>query len=222
MLLNRLNLFTLLLISSHFLIAQYPASSAKERLDNAMKRADLRKNSVVSGLSFQSIGPTVMSGRVSDLEVNPNDPTQFYVAYASGGLWKTENNGRTFKPLFDKEIVMTIGDIAVDWARNTIWVGTGEVNSSRSSYAGTGMYKSTDGGNTWSYKGLPESHHIGRIRLHPKDPNKVWVAVLGHLYSPNEERGVFMTDDGGLSWKHKKLLLQIQVFQMVKVWEELV
>ena len=202
MLLNRLFLFTLLLFSSYFLIAQYPASSAKDRLDNAMKRADIRKNSVVGGLSFQSIGPTVMSGRVSDLDVNPNDPTQFYVAYASGGLWKTENNGRTFKPLFDKEIVMTIGDIAVDWARNTIWVGTGEVNSSRSSYAGTGMYKSTDGGNTWSFKGLPESHHIGRIRLHPKDPNKVWVAVLGHLYSPNEERGVFMTDDGGLSWKH--------------------
>ncbi|MFN9680708.1 MAG: glycosyl hydrolase, partial [Bacteroidota bacterium] len=113
MLLNRLILFTLLLYSSHFLIAQNPASSGKERLDNAMKRADLRKNSVVGGLSFQSIGPTVMSGRVSDLEVNPNDPTQFYVAYASGGLWKTENNGRTFKPLFDKEIVMTIGDIAV-------------------------------------------------------------------------------------------------------------
>ena len=102
MLLNRLFLFTVLLYSSHFLIAQYPASSAKERLDNAIKRADIRKNSVVSGLSFQSIGPTVMSGRVSDLDVNPNDPAQFYVAYASGGLWKTENNGRTFKPLFDK------------------------------------------------------------------------------------------------------------------------
>jgi len=202
MLLNRLFLFIMLICSTHLLIAQYPATSGKERLDNAMKRNEIRKNSFVGGLPFQSIGPSVMSGRVSDIDVNPNDPTQFYVAYASGGLWKTENNGRSFKPLFDNEIVMTIGDIAVDWTRNIIWIGTGEVNSSRSSYAGTGMYKSTDGGKSWQYKGLPESHHIGRIRLHPKDPNKIWVAVLGHLYSPNEERGVFMTEDGGNTWKH--------------------
>lgn len=202
MFLNRLFLFVMLLTGTQFLIAQYPATSGKERLDNALKRNEIRKNSLVGGLPFQSIGPSVMSGRVSDIDVNPNDPTQFYVAYASGGLWKTENNGRTFKPLFDKEIVMTIGDIAVDWTRNVIWIGTGEVNSSRSSYAGTGIYKSIDGGKSWSHKGLAESHHIGRIRLHPKDPNKVWVAALGHLYSPNEERGVFLTEDGGNTWKH--------------------
>lgn len=123
MFLNRLFLFVMLLTGTQFLIAQYPATSGKERLDNALKRNEIRKNSLVGGLPFQSIGPSVMSGRVSDIDVNPNDPTQFYVAYASGGLWKTENNGRTFKPLFDKEIVMTIGDIAVDWTRNIIWIG---------------------------------------------------------------------------------------------------
>ena len=135
-----------------------------------------------------------------DLDVNPTDPTIFYAAYASGGLWKTENNGISFNSLFDQEAVMTIGDIAVDWANDVIWIGTGENNSSRSSYSGTGMYRSADGGKTWEHKGLPESHHIGRIILHPTDPNTLWVAVLGHLYSPNEERGVYKTTDGGASW----------------------
>jgi len=183
-------------------MAQYPATSGADRLANTTRREEIRKNSLVAGLAFASIGPSVMSGRVSDIDVNPADPTQFYVAYASGGLWKTENNGRSFQSLFDKEIVLTIGDIAVDWTRNVIWIGTGEVNSSRSSYAGTGIYQSRDGGKTWSYRGLPESHHVGRIRLHPQDPDRAWVAVLGHLYSPNTERGVFMTEDGGRSWKH--------------------
>jgi photosystem II stability/assembly factor-like uncharacterized protein len=202
MFLPRLFLLVLLITGTQYVTAQYPATSGKERLENAIKRAEIRKNSVVGGIPFQSIGPSIMSGRVSDIDVNPDDPTQFYVAYASGGLWKTENNGRTFKPLFDHEIVITIGDIAVDWSRNIIWIGTGEVNSSRSSYAGTGIYKSIDGGKSWVHKGLPESHHVGRIRLDPKDPNKVWVAALGHLYSPNVERGVFLTEDGGNTWKH--------------------
>ncbi len=96
---------------------------------------------------------------------------------------------------------MTIGDVAVNWKNNIIWLGTGEVNSSRSSYAGVGMYKSIDGGKNWQYLGLGESHHIGRIVLHPTDPNTAWVAVLGHLYSPNKERGVYKTTDGGKSWK---------------------
>lgn len=135
------------------------------------------------------------------MDVWEKDPTHFYVAYASGGLWKTENNGQSFTPLFENETVMTIGDIAVDWQRNVVWIGTGEVNSSRSSYSGVGMYRSEDGGKTWQHKGLPESHHIGRIVLHPTDPNTLWVAVLGHLYSPNQERGVYKTTDGGNTWR---------------------
>ncbi|MEL6124647.1 MAG: glycosyl hydrolase, partial [Bacteroidota bacterium] len=154
----------------------------------------------LSKYKVENIGPTVFSGRVTDMAVDPNDPTHFYVSYASGGLWETTNNGTTFTPLFDQEMVMTIGAIAVDWSSETIWVGTGEVNSSRSSYAGVGMYVSADGGKNWQHKGLPESHHIGRIVIHPNDPKTVWVAVLGHLYTPHAERGVYMTTDGGDNW----------------------
>lgn len=179
---------------------QPPFTPAAERIKSLAQRQKLIDNSILGEIPFTNIGPTVMSGRVADIDVNPADPTHFFVAYASGGLWKTTSNGTSFTPLFDREMVMTIGDIAVDWANNTIWVGTGEVNSSRSSYSGTGVFKSADGGKTWSHMGLGESHHIGRIVLHPNDPNTAWVAVLGHLYSPNKERGVFKTTDGGKSW----------------------
>lgn len=191
------------LFLSLFLLAQnpYPATSGEERLMDFNKRKSLKEQSLVKEIPFESMGPTVFSGRVVDVDVSPTDPTHFYVAYASGGLWKTTNNGTTFSPIFDHEAVMTIGDIAVDWENNIIWVGTGENNSSRSSYSGVGIYKSSDDGKTWEHKGLPESHHIGRIILHPSDKNKAWVAALGHLYSPNKERGVYKTIDGGNSWQ---------------------
>ena len=181
-------------------IQQPPATLAEERLKGFEQREKLRENSIVANVAFESVGPTVFSGRITDVAVNPEDPTIFYAAYASGGLWKTENNGTSFKPIFDHEAVMTIGDIAVDWQHNTIWVGTGENNSSRSSFSGVGMFKSVDGGANWEHKGLPESHHIGRIILHPGNPDILWVAVLGHLYSPNKERGIYKTTDGGETW----------------------
>lgn len=182
-------------------LLQPPFTPATERMKSVAQRQKLMDNSLVAKVPFRSVGPSVFGGRVADIEVNEDDPTHFFVAYASGGLWKTVNNGISFEPVFDQEAVMTIGDIAVDWQRNTIWIGTGEVNSSRSSYAGVGMYKSTDGGKTWQHKGLAESHHIGRILLHPTDPDILWVAVLGHLYSPNQDRGVFKTTDGGATWR---------------------
>lgn len=182
--------------------AQIKPTTADERQKGMVVRKALEQKSLLKDAKFRNIGPTVMSGRVTDVEVNPQDPTEFYVAYASGGLWQTKNNGQSFTPLFDNEDVMTIGDIAVKWYGNRIiWVGTGEVNSSRSSYAGNGVYKSSDNGKTWEYLGLPESHHIGKIQLHPTDPNTAWVAALGHLYSPNKERGVYKTVDGGKTWK---------------------
>jgi photosystem II stability/assembly factor-like uncharacterized protein len=177
------------------------ATAAAERLQNLAQRNALEASSLVKNIPFRSVGPTVMSGRVIDLEVNPANSAEFYVAYASGGLWKTSNNGNSFTPLFDKEAVMTIGDIAIDWKTKTIWLGTGENNSSRSSYAGIGMYKSTDDGKTWQYVGLEDSHHIGRIALHPSNPAIAWVAVLGHLYTTNENRGIYKTTDGGKTWK---------------------
>ncbi|HEU4473107.1 MAG TPA: hypothetical protein VFR58_18575 [Flavisolibacter sp.] len=184
-----------------FTNAQVKPTPAAERLKGLQQRQVLEKRSTLAGAKFRNIGPSVMSGRVSDIDANPADPTEFYVAYASGGLWHTTNNGQSFNSIFDSTDVLTIGDIAVNWQSRTIWVGTGEVNSSRSSYAGLGVYKSSDNGKTWTYAGLPESHHIGKIQLHPSDENTAWVAVLGHLYSPNRERGVYKTTDGGKTWK---------------------
>ncbi len=171
------------------------------RLATKEQRDQLIKTSWVQHIPFVNAGPSIFSGRVVDLSVNPLNPHEFLVAYASGGLWRTTNNGSSFTPLFDKETVITIGAIAADWATGTIWVGTGEVNSSRSSYAGVGVYVSEDNGATWQYRGLPESHHIGRIILHPEDSRIAWVAVLGHLYSEQPERGVYKTTDSGLTWE---------------------
>lgn len=192
--------FSLLTFSLFAQSPQPPATPAAERLAGFETRQALIEASPLANVPLTSVGPSVFGGRIVDLDVSPNDPSHFLAAYASGGLWKTTNNGTSFEPIFEQEAVMTIGDIAADWERNIIWIGTGENNSSRSSYAGVGMYRSEDGGATWEHKGLSESHHIGRIVLHPTDPNTVWVAVLGHLYSPNAERGVYKTTDGGASW----------------------
>lgn len=177
-------------------------TTAKERMETFAYKQQLQGNSLLKNIEFKNIGPSIMSGRVVDVEVSPTDPTIFYVAYASGGLWKTVNNGMSFTPLFDNEAVITIGDIAVDWTNNIIYIGTGENNSSRSSYSGTGIYKSTDDGKSWSNMGLGETQHIGRITIDPKNPNKIFVAALGHLYSANPERGIYVSDDAGKTWKH--------------------
>lgn len=180
--------------------AQPPATSAEAVKQSLQQTEQLDKNSLVKNISFTNIGPTVMSGRVVDLDVNPNDPTEFYVAYASGGLWYTNNNGTSFTPVMDTAPTQNLGDIAVDWKNGTIWAGTGENNSSRSSYAGIGILKSTDKGKNWQNMGLEDSHHIGRIIINPNNPNEVLVAVIGHLYSPNEMRGIYKTTDGGKTW----------------------
>lgn len=178
-----------------------PATSAEERWKGYLQRLSLEENSLVKNVPFKNVGPTVMSGRVVDLEVNPADPSHFYVAYASGSLWETKNNGTSFESIFDNQIVMTIGDIVVDWENGILYVGSGENNSSRSSYAGYGIFKSSDNGEIWENLGLTETHHIGRILLHPEDPNTLWVGALGHLYSENSERGVYKSTNGGQTWE---------------------
>ena len=182
--------------------AQIRPTSGEERLKALQKRQEARANSPLKDIAFRNVGPAIMGGRVVDMEVNPEDPTEFYLAYATGGLWHTKNNGLSFTPIFDQEMVIGIGDIAINWnsPKRTIWLGTGEVNSSRSTYAGIGMYKSSDNGATWTYLGLSDSHHIGEVVLHPSDSLTAWVAVMGHLYSPNKERGIYKTTDGGKSW----------------------
>ena len=158
------------------------------------------QESLIKDLPFTSIGPSIMSGRVVDLDVNEMNPNEFYVAYASGGLWYTNNNGTSFVPVMDNAPTLNIGDIAVDWKNDIIWVGTGENNSSRSSYAGIGVFKSTDRGQTWQDMGLSDTQHIGRILINPNNPDEVLVGALGHLYTENQERGVFRTQDGGKTW----------------------
>lgn len=206
-------LFTIIALQICLVVfPQVNPSPAGERMQGLDKRRKLQALSPLNDIQFRNIGPTIMSGRVVDLDVNPDDPTEFYVAYATGGLWHTTNNGQSFTPIMDSLDMLFIGDIAVKWETKTvqkgvpvtdriIWVGTGEVNSSRSSYAGVGMYKSRDNGKNWEYIGLPESHHIGKVQLHPTNENIAWVAVLGHLYSANKERGVYKTTDGGKTWK---------------------
>ncbi|MBI5914028.1 MAG: glycosyl hydrolase [Bacteroidetes bacterium] len=198
---NKTSILLVIFCLPAIVFSQTLPTPASERIQSFEKRGALLDQSLVANVPFKSIGPTVFSGRVTDVAVSETDPSHFYVAYASGGLWKTENNGQSFSPVFDNEMVMSIGDIAVDWQQNVVWVGTGEVNSSRSSYSGTGMFRSSDGGKTWEHRGLGESHHIGRILLHPTDTNTLWAAALGHLYSPNSERGVFKTTDGGATWR---------------------
>lgn len=154
-----------------------------------------------ANLPFREIGPTTMSGRIVDLAVVESNPYTFYVASATGGVWKTDNNGITFTPVFHREATHSVGDIAAHQVdTNVVWVGTGERASRQSSSWGDGVYKSTDGGASWKNMGLNDSHHVGRIALHPTDPDIVFVAAMGHLWGPNEERGLYMSEDGGDSW----------------------
>lgn len=157
---------------------------------------------LLKNLIPRQLGPTSMGGRIMGIAVFEADPRIFYVASASGGLFKTENNGITFKPVFEREGSISIGAVAVSAKDpNIVWVGTGE-NSSRNSVAwGDGVYKSVDGGKTWANMGLKESMHIGRIVIDPKNPNIVYVGALGRLWGTNPERGVYKTVDGGKSWQ---------------------
>jgi photosystem II stability/assembly factor-like uncharacterized protein len=177
-------------------------TTATSRNANVLLKESMQLNSSLNGIQLRNVGPTIMSGRVTDLAVNPNDPTHFYVAYASGGLWITRNNGTSFSPVSDDLPTLTIGDIDVIWTSpEQIWIGTGENNSSRSSYAGMGMYFSADGGENWTQKGLDETHHIGRISIDPSEPQNICVAAMGHLYTPNKERGIYISTNAGNSWK---------------------
>jgi photosystem II stability/assembly factor-like uncharacterized protein len=155
-----------------------------------------------NGLRLRSIGPAFTSGRVSGFAVDPNNPSHFFVAAASGGVWKTVNDGATWSPVFDRESSYSIGAIALD-PKNplTVWVGTGENNSQRSVSYGNGVYRSDDGGKTWKNVGLKASEHIGRIAIDPKDSNIVYVAAQGPLWGPGGDRGLYKTTDGGKTWK---------------------
>ncbi len=155
-----------------------------------------------SGIAARGIGPALMSGRIVDLAINSARPGEYYVASASGGVWKTTNWGTTFTPIFDGQASFSIGCITLDPNNpNTVWVGTGENNSQRSVSWGDGVYKSLDAGATWTNMGLKESEHIGMIRVHPSDPNTVFVAAMGPLWRSGGDRGLYRTTDGGATWE---------------------
>lgn len=165
----------------------------------AMTKASHFKN-----LSWQFIGPTNVSGRMTDVAVATPKGKSYtiYVAGASGGVWKTENEGVTWEPVFQHAASTSIGDVTIAPSnQNIVWIGTGEANIFRSSMAGAGVYKSTDAGKTWNYMGLAGTHTVARIVIHPKNPDIVYVAASGHEWTNNEERGVYKTTDGGQTWE---------------------
>jgi photosystem II stability/assembly factor-like uncharacterized protein len=173
-----------------------------EKAEEDKKPADPLSSPTFNGLKLRSIGPAFTSGRVSGFAVDPTNAARYYVAVASGGVWKTINNGTTWMPVFDKEASYSIGAIVLD-PKNplTVWVGTGENNSQRSVSYGSGIYRSDDGGKSWKNVGLKTSEHIGRIVLDPRDSNTVYVAAQGPLWGPGGDRGLYKTTDGGKTWK---------------------
>ena len=177
--------------------AQQPASSAQGiTLDSTL----------LAAFRWRAVGPANMAGRITDVEGIPSSSTFFFAA-ASGGIWKTSNNGTTFRPVFDNYSCISMGDLAIAPSDTMqVWAGTGEEDSRNSISPGCGIFKSTDGGLTWKPMGLERSGAIGRIVVHPKDPNIVYVAVVGQIWGPNRERGLYKTTDGGQTWQLVKFI----------------
>ncbi len=189
--------------------AQRPPAGAPtvppQRLDSSRLQSDTAgrpSGGPFGGVRFRSIGPALTSGRISDIAVHPTDPKTWYVAVASGGVWKTTNAGTTWAPVFDNEASYSVANVVID-ARNpnVVWVGTGENNAQRSVAYGDGVYKSIDGGRTWANVGLKTSEHIGKIVIDPTNSDVVFVAAQGPLSTKGGERGLFKTADGGKTWK---------------------
>lgn len=172
-----------------------------QEIEPADDSGDVWSSSTFSGLTFRSIGPAFMSGRIADISIDPEDENTWYVAVGSGGVWKTENSGVTWEAVFENEKSYSIGCVTIDPNNpNTIWVGTGENVGGRHVGYGDGIYRSKDGGKSWENMGLKESQHISRIIVHPGNPDIVWVAVQGPLWNKGGERGLYKTTTGGKNW----------------------
>ena len=199
--------FFIISVCSILAFGQYPANpygatTEEARIASANKKLQSVDSSRLWGLEAINIGPTVMSGRVVDVAVDPTNAGHFYVAYATGGVWETRNAGVSFVPIFDDNgFTLNIGCLTIDWRRGRIYIGTGESNASRSSYAGFGIFMSPNNGKSWRHLGLAKAHHISKILIDHLDGNTLYAAAIGPLYSPSEERGVFKSRDGGISWQ---------------------
>ncbi|MDA7979952.1 MAG: hypothetical protein MPJ50_14380 [Pirellulales bacterium] len=197
-----MNAIVLCLLASCLLPTTDEVTAADDRLESWKQHELMREESLFSSLKWEGVGPRFCGGRIESVAVHPDRPATMYVGVGAGGLWKTVNSGITWQPIFEQEATMTVGDVTIAKSDpNTIWLGTGEVLLSRSAMPGMGVYKSTDAGETWTNVGLPDSQHIARVIIHPSDQNTVFVAVIGHQNSANEQRGVFRTSDGGNSWE---------------------
>jgi photosystem II stability/assembly factor-like uncharacterized protein len=186
------------------LLAQFPGAAQTPAPPPPINQSD---DPLLKKFVFRAIGPASMGGRIDDFAVVESNPSTYYVAFATGGLWKTINNGTTFEPIFDTYSTSSIGDVAVCQSDpNIVWVGTGEPNNRQSSTFGDGVYKSTDAGKTFTNVGLKETQSIARVVIDPKDANTVYVAALGHLFGPNKERGIYKTTDGGKNWTNVKFI----------------
>lgn len=197
-------LFTLLFVCTLMLIPNlHHAQSKSKKAEEPVKPEKLSFEKIsLNGLSFRSIGPAVTGGRVIDVEVNPNDHSEYFVASAHGSLWKTTNGGVTFSPAFDSQDSHPMGAVTIDPGNpNIVWVGTGENSTHSYMIPGNGVYKSEDGGKTWTHKGLKESSQIGDILVHPENSSIVYVAAYGSHRLPGGQRGVFRTKDGGETWE---------------------
>lgn len=178
------------------------ATPAAELAASYNRKLEMEAGALFQGVRWRAVGPEVQSGRVIDIDGPRDRPEETLVAFATGGLWRTLDCGLSWEPIFEGQSAFSIGDFAVGRDGKTVWVGTGENNSQRTSYHGTGVFKTTDGGKTWKNMGLNETHHIGRIVIDPSREDTVWVASMGPLYSDGGEHGVFKTTDGGKTWQH--------------------
>ncbi|HYC84531.1 MAG TPA: glycosyl hydrolase [Chryseosolibacter sp.] len=195
-------LFVVLYVTDLLRAQDGSAQASSDLIRSYQQRNAMASSSLMRSYPVRNVGPTIQGGRIVDIDVNLRNPKEFYVGYASGGIFRTVNNGITFEPVFDHNDALGIGDFALSQSDPAIlYVGTGEKNSSRSSYAGSGVYRTGDGGKSWTHCGLSESHHISRVLIHPGDNNTVWVAVIGSLYTNSPDRGVYKTTDGGKSWR---------------------
>ena len=197
-----ISLLLLFVLTPLLTLSQIKPSSGGEILHSIKQRKAHEETSLLKDYEVRSIGPVVMSGRITDIIVDPNNTKHFYIGFASAGIFETWNNGASFKPIFDNYGALGIGDLAISPSNPKIlYAGTGENNSSRSSYSGSGIYRSNDSGQSWKHLGLTNTQHISRIIVHPTNPEIVWVASLGALYSNNKERGIYKTTNGGTTWK---------------------